>query len=191
MYLGLRRLFLLLVLVFFNLLQIDKNILGGDGGYVSLIFLYSIIINLFCRLAKPFCLTVLLSSCLSAQNKHYFFVILMGTLCLRCYSHGNDIRLPPLHSPPLPATKSSTLSLTDVHHIYIHGVWEGAAQCVGGHHRDVVVDPDGRVVLVEEAGVLSGRVVVRTLVHGIRAVGEGREHSADSRVSLNTQQQSR
>lgn len=73
---------------------------------------------------------------------------------------------------PLPhTTNSNSLSLTDVNHIYVHWVWEGAAQLIGGHHGDVVVDPDGRVVLVEEAGVFSGRVVVRALVHSVGAAG--------------------
>lgn len=81
----------------------------------------------------------------------------------------------PTPMPPHPRPKySSTHLLTDVHHIDIHRVGEGAAQSVGGHHGDVVVDPDGRVILVKEAGVLSSRLVVGTLMHRVRAAGEAR-----------------
>lgn len=76
--------------------------------------------------------------------------------------------------PPQTSQKRSTNSLTDVHHVYFHGVRVRTAQRVGGHHRDVVVDPDRRVVLVEEAGVLSGCAVVRALVHGVGAATQGR-----------------
>lgn len=77
-------------------------------------------------------------------------------------------------------------SLTDVHHIYVHGVGESAAQCVGGHHSDVVVDPDGCVVLVKEAGVLSSCTVVRTLVHCLRATKEAEEQHVIACVSYVT-----
>lgn len=67
--------------------------------------------------------------------------------------------------------------LTDINHVYIHGVRERSAQCVGGHHSDVVVHPEGCVVLVEEAGVFSSCVVVRTLEHRIRAARDrGEQH---------------
>lgn len=62
-----------------------------------------------------------------------------------------------------------TRLLTDIDHVDIHGVGEGAAHSVGGHHGDVVVDPDGRVVLVEEARVLPAREVVGALVHDFGA----------------------
>lgn len=54
----------------------------------------------------------------------------------------------------------------------------GLAQCVGGHHGDVVADPDDGVVLVKEAGVLPGCVVVRTLVHYVRTAREAEERHA-------------
>lgn len=58
--------------------------------------------------------------------------------------------------------------LTYVHNIDVHGVGKCSSQSVGGHNSDVVVDPNGRVVLVEEAGVLPAREVIGTLVHGVR-----------------------
>lgn len=63
-------------------------------------------------------------------------------------------------------------SLTDIGHIYIGRVREIAAQCVGGHYSDVVVDPEGCVIFVEETGVLPCRVVVWTFIHHLRAGGE-------------------
>lgn len=65
--------------------------------------------------------------------------------------------------------------LTNVNHIYVHWVWEGAAKRISGHNGDVVVDPDGRVILVEEAGVLPSCMVVWAFVYSIWAAeGKGR-----------------
>lgn len=86
--------------------------------------------------------------------------------------HIYSYELSPLPMPTQPRPKYSSIHLTNVHHIYIHRIGEGAAQSVGGHHGDVVVDPDGRVVLVKEAGVLSSCLVVGTLMHCVRAAGE-------------------
>lgn len=72
-------------------------------------------------------------------------------------------------------SNSSTHSLTDVDHVYIHGVGEVASQCVGGHHGDVVVHPDGCIVLVEKAGVFPGCVVVGTFIHRLRATRKSGE----------------
>lgn len=70
-----------------------------------------------------------------------------------------------------------TLLLTNVDYIYIHRVRGGLAHGVGGDHSDVVVDPDGCIILVKEAGVLTGSVVIRALIHFIRAAGEaGEQH---------------
>lgn len=67
--------------------------------------------------------------------------------------------------------------LTNIHHIYIHRVRGGPAQCVGGHNSDVVVDPDGCIILVKEAGVLPGSVVIGAFKHFIRAAREaGEQH---------------
>lgn len=106
------------------------------------------------------------------------------TQCAKTHSfnpHG-DIE-PRTSREQLPQNKKRKHSLTYVHHVYIHWVREGAAQSVGGHHGDVVVDPDGRVVLVEEAGVLSCCVVVRTLVHCLWAAREaGEQHGISMTV---------
>lgn len=78
---------------------------------------------------------------------------------------------------PFRTNKSCTLLLTNVHHIYIHGVRGGPAKRVGGHNSDVVVDPDGCIILVKEAGVLTASVVIRAFIHFIRAAREaGKQH---------------
>jgi len=76
------------------------------------------------------------------------------------------------------------ISLTDVDYINVNRIGEGAAQGVGGHHSDVVIDPNGCIILIEEAGVLSGREVVRTLVHCVRAVREAEEQHVIERVCI-------
>lgn len=65
--------------------------------------------------------------------------------------------------------------LTNIHHVDIHRVRGGPAKGVGGHHGDVVVDPDGCVILVKEAGVHPSCVVIGAFVHCIRAAREAWE----------------
>lgn len=62
--------------------------------------------------------------------------------------------------------------LTDIDDIYVNGIGKCASHRVGSHNGDVVVHPDGRHILAEEARVLAGRFVVRTLEHLLRAVEE-------------------
>lgn len=119
----------------------------------------------------PYCATEQL--CLISQKKTFFLPASWGWCASDVKLWGTILATLHLFSNPASPhrTNSNSLFLTDVNHIYVHWVWKGAAQRIGGHNGDVVVDPDGCVILVEEAGVLSGCVVVRAFVHSIWAVG--------------------
>lgn len=59
---------------------------------------------------------------------------------------------------------------TDFHHVDLQGVRRGISEGVEGHHRQAVIDPDGRVVLVKKAGVVACRLVVGTLLDSRQSV---------------------
>lgn len=52
--------------------------------------------------------------------------------------------------------------LTDIHNINFYRFRIGFSQCIGGHHCDVVYDPNRRVSLIKITGIVSRLMIIRT-----------------------------
>lgn len=162
-------------------LWINKNFTALLLSFLQRLIFLTHVTRLFFSIATTTGLTVPLSSCVSVHREKALFLAASWGCCtsgVKLWGTNQATDHSSLNPPSPHRTSSNSLSLTDVNHIYVHWVWEGWAQRIGGHNSDVVVDPDGCVILVEEAGVLSGGAVVRAFVHSVWAAGGKRERLA-------------